>query len=231
MKTEKRMNLLLMLVIIVLFWTSPLFSEILRGKLERLGPHGISPAPYILVALKSSLTGRQFQPQHTETNGMYFFNDVTAGGYILKIWPQGYTTEPLQFDVQVREQKTTDIEPILIHSFKFEEPKKGRVFKKGDCIDADGSHNFPDYASVWITVEDEAAIFWLHPSAVELDKDGTWECDNIQLPTGAVRLYALLASEADHQRFRQQTIKQAPTVFKKLPPACRIIASRRLTVK
>jgi hypothetical protein len=69
--------------------SSAVCAEAVQGRLERLGPNGISPAPYILVTLKSSQTGKYHKPVQTETNGMYYFDDIAPGDYSLEIWPQG----------------------------------------------------------------------------------------------------------------------------------------------
>jgi hypothetical protein len=233
MKMNMKKGVVCVLVVGICFMglSLPVGAETLQGRLEHLGPKGISPAPYILVTLKSSQTGKYQKPVQTETNGMYYFDDIAPGDYSLEIWPQGPSGKALRFAVSVREQKPTFIESILIHWLKFEEPPRGSIFRRGDTIDVGGSHSLPPYARIWIVMKDRRQNFWLHNTPVELEKDGTWGCDNVSLAANMTRIQAVLVNEEIHRRFRQFMVKQQPEVFKELPPEARILASRDIIVK
>ena len=62
--------------------------------------------------------GECSSPVYTDTKGMYYFYNVPAGKYILKVWPRGYNVgiPVVTPNIQVLNQGYTDITRIVIPS-------------------------------------------------------------------------------------------------------------------
>ena len=103
--------LLLLLVVTLLVVTISAYAQTVRGRLDRQGPSGLRPAPYVRVTLYTPDIGRSSRV-YTGTNGMYYFYNVPLGNYTLEIW--GYGDNPITYSIQVYNQPYTDIQPIVI---------------------------------------------------------------------------------------------------------------------
>lgn len=106
-------TLLILFAMILLAATTFAYSGTVRGRLERQGPYGIYPVPYVPLTLYSSAMGRS-SPAYTGPDGMYYFYNVQSGKYNLEIWIQDFGYPPIIYFITVFDQPYTDIKPILI---------------------------------------------------------------------------------------------------------------------
>jgi len=88
-----------------------------RGLIVKKTPQGReNPVQDIPVTLCRT-GGECSSPMYTDTKGMYYFYNVPAGNYILKIWANGYNVgEPVTREISVSNQQYTDVKKIVISS-------------------------------------------------------------------------------------------------------------------
>lgn len=103
----------LLLAITLFFVTASAYAGTVRGRLDRQGPYGIYPTPYVPVTLYSPFYGRT-SPAYTGTDGMYYIYNVPPGDYTLEIWIQGFSYQPITYGIRVFDQPYVDIRPILV---------------------------------------------------------------------------------------------------------------------
>jgi hypothetical protein len=144
---KKRTNLMIVFSIIILlfFSTSIIYSANLQGKFNRFGPLGILPASFVPVTLHPIPDKKVLKTVYSGSDGMYYFNNIVPGDYILKIWVKGFRNKSLNYKVHVFEWEYTNIKPIVIHSLKFEIPQKGSRLIEGTVIKPRGTYySLPD---------------------------------------------------------------------------------------
>ena len=77
------------LYVIILFLFSVISSVVnaegLSGRIDRPGAYGYYPAVNVPVTLESQY--RRYGPIYTDVYGMYYFVNIPAGDYILRVWP------------------------------------------------------------------------------------------------------------------------------------------------
>lgn len=113
-------TLLFALTIILVLVASFNYAETARGRLDKYGPDGISSAPHVPVTLYSRKTEQRSEPVYTGSDGMYWFDNLEPGEYILEIWSQGFNNEPSSYEIRVLDQLYTDIKPIVITPLQIE---------------------------------------------------------------------------------------------------------------
>jgi len=109
--TNIKFSLLLFSVVTLLAVATSVSAQTVRGRLNRQGPAGLSPAPYVKVTLYAPNIGRS-SPIYTGIDGMYYFYNVPPGDYILEIW--GYGDRPITYSIRVPNELYIDISPIVI---------------------------------------------------------------------------------------------------------------------
>jgi hypothetical protein len=103
----------LLLFLILLATTVSAYAATVRGKLSRTSAAGtIYAASYVKVTLSNSRIGDS-APAYTGEDGMYYFYNVPAGDYDLKIWVSP-RREPIVVRIQVSNQPYTDVRHLLI---------------------------------------------------------------------------------------------------------------------
>jgi len=84
-------------------------AALVRGRLERQR----APAPGITVTLYSRKTGRS-APAHSGNDGMYAYNNVAAGAYVLEVWvSRDPRVRPAAYPIKVVEPRT-DLPAITV---------------------------------------------------------------------------------------------------------------------
>jgi len=85
-------------------------AALIRGRLVRIAPNGQSfPAAGIAVTVFNEQLGRT-SPSTTDGAGMYYLNNIPAGGYNLEVW---VSNPPRVYSIQVGDP-VTDIPPIAV---------------------------------------------------------------------------------------------------------------------
>ncbi len=100
------------LLVILLTISSPAYSQVVRGMLLRVGPHGPYPAVNVLLTLFSPSMGKRSAPSYTGRDGMYYFYNVPRGQYLLEIW--GYGPTPIIYQINVLNRPYNDIPQIRV---------------------------------------------------------------------------------------------------------------------
>lgn len=97
--------------------TNPVDAQVVtaRGRIDRLGPGGVYPAPRVRVTLFSPTMGPS-SPAYTNIDGMYYFYNVPPGDYDLQILaPWGFRTSVrVRVFPRVSPPLVSDIAPIQI---------------------------------------------------------------------------------------------------------------------
>jgi hypothetical protein len=95
---------------ILLVFAGIAYAATLRGRIVRVYPNGVGPAPGIAVTVYNPAFGRS-APAYTDLNGMYYLA-LPANAYYLEIWGRP-GAPPLVYQIRVNEPYT-DIPPITI---------------------------------------------------------------------------------------------------------------------
>lgn len=163
-------------IVFLFFITSSVYSATLQGRLDKFGPLGIVPAPFISVTLYSEINNQNITV-NSGSNGMYYFDDIEPGNYILKIWVKGFRNDSINYEICVLNQKTTIIEPKVIHSIQFDIPEEGKIFLVRTYFIARGTHySLPENTFLWALFSDLSNNFYFcndHP--IVINKNGTWK--------------------------------------------------------
>jgi hypothetical protein len=109
-------------IVVTLFLVSFIFAvnlayaSTVRGRIvKRQTQVRENPVPNIPVTLCNRTGDDCSSPVHTDTEGMYYFYNVPAGDYVLKVWANGYNVgEPCIHEIQGLNQEYTDIEKKFI---------------------------------------------------------------------------------------------------------------------
>lgn len=112
MRNKKLKLITVFLLVILLTISSPAYSQVVRGMLFRVGPHGPYPAVTVLLTLFSHSTGKRSAPSYTGRDGMYYFYNVPHGQYLLEIW--GYSPTPITYEINVLNRPYSDIPRISV---------------------------------------------------------------------------------------------------------------------
>lgn len=110
-------NIAIMFLVFFIAAVNLAHASTVRGMIVREATGGnTDPAQDIPVVLCNSEGENCSSAFYTDSEGMYYFYDIRAGDYVLKIWVNGYnvgtpkTTPP----ITVPNQPYTDVEKILI---------------------------------------------------------------------------------------------------------------------
>jgi hypothetical protein len=88
-------------------------QTIVRGKIERQNSPRNYPAPRVRVTLAPANDQGRATTAYTGADGMYYFHNVAAGQYVLKVWNS--QDQAVRAYTIVAGRKTyTDIKPIVI---------------------------------------------------------------------------------------------------------------------
>jgi hypothetical protein len=230
---KKRTNFMIGFTIIILFLfsTSIVYSANLQGKLNRFGPHGILPASFVPVTLHTIPDKKILRTVNSGSDGMYYFNHIVPGDYILRIWVKNFRNESLNYTVRVLEQEYTNIKPIVIHFLEFEIPKKGSRLIEGTVIKPRGSHYaLPDDAFLWIVLSDSLNNYFLRDLPVFVDKDGSWTSNTVSIGRNITGIHAVMLTREGNKIFQKKVEKKEWQGFKDLPGGSYIIASQDIKV-
>ena len=229
--TNTKMRPMVALLAVLFTLSSLTCASALQGKLEKFGPLGNLPASFVTVTLNSRDTGKVIKTEHTDYDGIYYFNECKPGIYMLKIWIKGPYGMPLDFGVSVLDQPLTNIAPILIHSFKFKYPEEGQTFPNGIAITAKGTHyNLPEDAFVWLVLKHRNGNYYLTDRSIEINSDGSWKSRTIYVIEGTMEILAVLVTRKVNNEFRLRIISNNWLHYSKLPTNSCIIAQRKIDV-
>ena len=114
MKVKPTILSLFVITLFSIIITGFAYAGTVRGRLDRQGPYGIHPVPYMAVTLYSSTSRRRTSPAYTGADGMYYLYNIPYGGYTLEIWIKGFRYPPITYRISVLNQQYTDIKSILI---------------------------------------------------------------------------------------------------------------------
>ena len=106
----KRNILTFSVIAIIVLLSSVSQAETVRGRILRQGPFGIYPAQGIHLTLYSQAIGRS-APAFSDASGMYYFQNVPRGPFVLEIWANNVIA--MTFTIMVQ-QAITDIAPVRI---------------------------------------------------------------------------------------------------------------------
>jgi|GEM_PF-785078 len=230
---KKRTNFIIVFTIIILlfFFTSIVYSATLQGKLNRFGSHGILPASFVPVTLHSIPDKKILRTVISGSDGMYYFNNIVPGDYILKIWVMGFRNKSLNYKVHVFEQEYTNIKPIVIHSLEFEIPQKGSRFIEGTVIRPRGTHySLPDDALLWIVLSDSLNNYYLRDLPVFVHEDGTWTSKSVTIGRNITKIHAVMVTQEGNKIFQEKVEKKERQGFKDFPEDSYIVASQDIKV-
>lgn len=223
--------LLLLLTITLCLVTSFVYAGRVRGKLDRYGPRGITPAPFVPVTLLSRDTDQRLEPVYTGSDGMYCFENVEAGNYILEIWSQGFDNQSFNYEINVLDQTYTDIRPILITSLIFEFPEEGDTLSAGTVIESRGTHTLSSDVYVWIVLSDSFGNYYLQNPPIHLREDGSWIGRNIHLGSGIIQIHTVLVTDEGDEEFRRKVSNNEWGSFNQLPNGSHILVSRNIIIQ
>jgi len=218
--------------ILLLFVTSVVYSATLQGRLDRFGPNGILPASFVPVSIYSDIDEKILGTVSSGSDGMYYFNHVKPGDYILKVWVKGFRKKSLNYKVHISDQEYINIKPIVIHSLKFDIPQKGGRFIEGIVIKPRGTHySLPADAFLWVVLSDSLNNFYLRDNPVVVHKDGTWTTDSISIGRYLTKIHVVIVTEDGNKKFKEKVSKKERGGFKDFPEGSYVIASRNIKVR
>ena len=214
-----------------IFISSLAYATTVRGRLDRFGLLGIAPASDVQVTLYSKVTKESLEPASTDSDGMYYFRNVTPGVHVIEIWIQGFNHEPLKYEVGALDEEYTDISPILINWLKFVYPKEGKSFKTGSVIKTKGIHLFPTNAPIWIVLSDSSGNLFLQNFPIRLKTNGLWASKNVHLCDGKIKIHAVLVTKEGDEVFKEKVVNKKWVEIDSLPVESCILTSRKIEVR
>ena len=112
------MLFLILLAIVTAGGTGPSSAQVttsstVRGRIDRQGPSGTNPAPYIRITLYQENTTNKLPTTYTGSDGLYYVRGVSPGTYILQVWLTPKTPYK-SYRINVTNTPYTDIKPIVI---------------------------------------------------------------------------------------------------------------------
>lgn len=229
--SKMKINFIVVLMVLILHLSSLIHSAALQGKLEKFGSLGILSAQFVPVTLNPSGDDTIIRTINTDSDGMFYFDECQPGIYILKVWCRGIDAKPLEFEVTVKDQPVTNINPISIHSLKFKYPKEGQTFPQQVEIKAKGIHyNIPEDDFIWLILKNRNGNYYLPTKyAVKLNTDATWESKPLEIFEGSEEILAVLVTKECNNKFRLLSGSPALNCFAYLPKACYLIAQRKIS--
>ncbi len=211
--------------------TSIIYSATLQGKLNRFGSNGILPASFVSVTLHSIPDKKILRTVNSGSDGMYYFNNIVPGDYILKIWVRGFRNKSLNYKVHVFEREYTNIKPIVIHSLEFEIPQKGSRLIEGTVIKPQGTHySLPEDAFLWIVLSDSLNNYFLRDLPVFVHEDGSWTSNTVSIGRNITKIHAVMLTREGNKIFQEKVEKKERQGFKDFPEGSYIIASQDIKV-
>jgi len=209
---------------------SVVFSNSLRGRLEKFGTLGLLPASFVNITL--SKNGKNLKTMITGSDGAYYFGDIEPGLYILKIWVKGFDREPLTHEAKVLEdQQVTDADRILVHRFIFEFPEE-QVIPSIDLLQliARGSYYaLPEDVRIWPILKCKNGNYLISTEKpVLVGKDGKWKSKIILIDRPVEEIIAVLVTKEGDNYFRFLMLNNNPEEFNQLPENSCILAKRRI---
>lgn|SRR5688572_22034532 len=88
-------------------------QTIVRGKIERQSSPRNYPAPRVRVTLAPANDPSRTETAYTGTDGMYYFENVALGEYVLNIW-NSQNQAVRTYMIVAKGKKYTDIKPVAI---------------------------------------------------------------------------------------------------------------------
>jgi hypothetical protein len=87
-----------------------------RGRLDRVDGYGRHyPAQYVAVTLRSPQGGRRSAPAYSNAQGIYYFNNVGHGTWVLEVWWSRNTNQPPRaYTIIVNTEPYSDVAPIIV---------------------------------------------------------------------------------------------------------------------
>jgi hypothetical protein len=223
------------LIFILLFAVSSVANGvIIEGKLERFGKYGILPAAFVSITLFSDVNEKNLQTVISDSKGMYYFENIEAGTYILKVWVNGFKEKALNYKIGVTDNKDIRIKSILIHSLKFNNPKENARFKAGTYIVEPGGmyYSIPNNASLWIAFSSKYNDLYFSDNPVTLHKDGTWTAETIfSYPRGITEINVVMITEEESKKLQKKASEDSAFPKFNIPKnTYRIIAIRKIQI-
>ncbi len=239
MKNIATLSLTFILLSIVPFVA---YGGTLTGKLECFREYGLENAPFIPVTLYSIVSKKNLQTVFSDPEGIYYFDNVEAGNYILKVWVNGFKEKSINYEIRVPNKEEISIKPILIHSLRFKIPEKGRRFFAGTVIKPSGTY-YSIYSieeerkkeekekySLWIAFSDVYNNLYFSDNKVKLDEDdGTWTTDSIfYYPLGATQINVVMILEEERKKLQKKVSRGSKYPrFKDIPENSYVILASR----
>jgi hypothetical protein len=228
---ENKSALIAIFTILLLFVTSVVYGATLQGRLDRFGRYGISTASFVPVSRCSVDSEKILETVNSGSDGMYYFNNVEPGGYILKVWVKGFREKPLKYKIHSSDQEYVNIKPIVIHSLKFDSPREEQLFPEGFVIKPRGTHySLPADAFLWVILSDSLNNFYLSDKPVVVHKNGKWTTGSISLHRVLTKIHVVMVTEEGNKKFKEKVSKKDWENFKDLPEGSYVIANRNIKV-
>jgi hypothetical protein len=228
---KNKVTLIAIFTILLLSVTSAVYGATLQGRLDRFGLYGISPASFVPVSLCSDVDEKILRTVSSGSDGMYYFNNVKPGDYILKVWVKGFMKKPLKYKIHSSDQEYVNIKPIVIHSLKFDIPREGQLIIEGSIIKPRGTHySLPADAFLWVVISDSLNNFYLRDNPVVVHKDGTWTTDSLSIGRYLTKIHVVIVTEEGNKKFKEKVSKRERGGFKDFPEGSCVIASRNIKV-
>jgi hypothetical protein len=226
----------LSLIVILLFCVSSAANaSTIEGKLERFGKYGILPASFVSITLCSDIDKKNLQTVISDSKGMYYFGNIEAGTYILKVWVNGFKEKALNYKIGVTNNKDLSIKPILIHSLRFDRPEENARIKVGTYIIQPGGiyYSITNNTSLWIAFSSKYNDLYFSDNPVTLHKDGTWTAETIfSYPKNITQINVIMITEEESKKLQKKASEDSnfPKI-KDIPKnSYRIIASRKIQI-
>ncbi|MDP8241131.1 MAG: hypothetical protein P9X24_18740 [Candidatus Hatepunaea meridiana] len=115
--------------------------------------------------------------------------------------------------------------------FIFDYPKPGQILPSGKMDPSPrGRHNFPIDSSVWIVLSDRSGGYFIQTPQVKLNKDGTWESENVLLGKAISTMIIISIMPNLREAFHKMARDRELLRFERLPEGSVVLSSVNVRV-
>ena len=115
-KPAKMASAAVILFLVCAFVPTTVSAATVRGRLDHVDGYGRHyPAQYVAVTLRSPQGGRRSAPAYSNTQGIYYFNSVGHGTWVLEVWSSRNPKQPPRtYTIVVNSEPYSDVAPIIV---------------------------------------------------------------------------------------------------------------------